>query len=185
MNMWDEAEEHQILTASAKRPMEAKSQDQEPPSVQDLHRLIIGSKDCLFFVAFPLPGSDAKEWNLVRVAYDASLSANLNCLSDGRFLVDFYILHPEDKAYNATNQRYWLEYHKKETILLAEHATTYHLLRPSAESEIPKMGLFGKPRDLHSWTIQLCRAIRRQTISGQNCTARLGNSPCSQRQIFQ
>ena len=123
------------MTASAKRPLESNIATGKPPSIQELHRRLVGSRHCLFFIAFPLPGSDTREWNLVRVVYKASLSANQNCLQDGRFLVDFYILHPEDKTYNATNQRYWLEYHRKETILQAEHGTTYHLLRPSAESE--------------------------------------------------
>ena len=135
MSAWDNNEEHQPLTSQVKRHLDTAIHAVKLPSVQNLHRTLISSRHCLFFIAFTLPGSEQREWNLPRVAYQASLSANQNCLHDGRFLVDFYILHPEDKTYNATNQQYWLEYHKQKSILQAEHAATYHLLRPSAESE--------------------------------------------------
>ena len=135
MNAWGDAEEYQALTSQVKRHLDTGIHAVNLPSMQNLHRTLISSKHRLFFIAFLLPGSEQREWNLVRVAYQASLSANKNCLHDGRFLVDFYILHPEDKTYNATNQQYWLEYHKQKSILQAEHAATYHLLRPSAESE--------------------------------------------------
>ena len=48
-----------------------------------------------------------REWHLVRVAFEATLSTHPDGLCDGRFLVDFYILHPEDKSFNAPDQRYW------------------------------------------------------------------------------
>jgi hypothetical protein len=47
---------------------------------------------------------DYHEWCLVRVAFNDSIGAYPSCLQMGRFLVDFYIMHPADIRYNATNQ---------------------------------------------------------------------------------
>ena len=41
------------------------------------------------------------------------MAVHPDCLSDGKFLVDFYILHPDDSNFNAPNQHYWLEYHPR------------------------------------------------------------------------
>jgi hypothetical protein len=72
---------------------------------------IIASDDKLFFIAHKIGTQDASEWRLVRVALADSLKLHPSCLQDGRFYVDFYILHPADIRYNATNQRYWIHYH--------------------------------------------------------------------------
>jgi hypothetical protein len=105
------------------------------PTLAELHARITQSKDCLFFISYTIPHSNVKEWQLVRVAYSATISANPQYLTDGRFLVDFYILHPEDKSYNAPNQRYWLEYHTELTSTYSDHTPSYHLIRPTRTSE--------------------------------------------------
>jgi len=85
-----------------------------PPEIPPLSTLvanIINSSDKLFFVSHSLGNPSARKWRLVRVAFSNSTSLSPSCLQDGRFLVDFYTLHYSDIRYNATNQRYWLQYH--------------------------------------------------------------------------
>jgi hypothetical protein len=53
------------------------------------------------------------------------------CLTDGRYLVEFYILYSADDRYNATNQRYWLQYHTKGDLLSPSITSDMHLIRPS------------------------------------------------------
>ena len=106
------------------------------PSLTELNALLTRSQDRLFFLSLPLPSSTMSEWHLVRVAFEATLSTHPDCLRDGRFLVDFYILHPDDKSFNAPNQRYWLEYHEANTTVRADHTTSYHLIRPTSDSYV-------------------------------------------------
>ena len=81
-----------------------------------------------------LPGSSAVEWTLVQIDLSASLKGHPSALQDGRFLADFYICHPSDKRYNATNQRYWLHYHPLLTSDIESQHHTAHLIRPTAQS---------------------------------------------------
>ena len=68
------------------------------------------------------------------MAYDITLAIHPRCVEDGKYLVDFYIRHPEDASFNAPNQRYWLEYHHSPSVIRSNHAKTYHLVRPSSDS---------------------------------------------------
>jgi hypothetical protein len=79
------------------------------PSITDLVLLIIGSKDKLFFILHKV-GAGCREWRLVHVALEDSLSLYHACLQDGCFLVKFYIGHPADVRFNAINQQFWLQY---------------------------------------------------------------------------
>ena len=138
-------EEHytevEILAAAVKPPYPVR----QIPSPPELISLLTGSRDRLFFVAFNLPGSEVKEWKLVRIAYDATMKVHPNCVVDGTFLVDFYILHPDDRTYNAPNQRYWLEYHEKDQVQRSNHSSAYHLIKPGAESETYARGCWLQP----------------------------------------
>ena len=58
-----------------------------------------------------------------------------SCLQDGKFLVEFYILHHEDVRQNATNQRYWLQYHPFSEITTPTSSIMTHMIRPSDTSE--------------------------------------------------
>jgi hypothetical protein len=82
-----------------------------------------------------LGNPSAREWRLVRVAFSDSTALSPSCLQDGRFLVDFYVLHYSDVRYNAINQRYWLQYHSPSDIHTPTSSTTTHLIRPSDTSE--------------------------------------------------
>ena len=81
----------------------------------------------------------------MRIAYDATMKMHPNCVVDGTFLVDFYILHPDDRTYNAPNQRYWLEYHEKDQVQRSNHSSAYHLIKPGAESETYARGCWLQP----------------------------------------
>jgi len=62
-----------------------------PPSMTTLGAAIVDSDDKLFFLAHRIPGSNVKEWCLVRVALSATFAHHPGALQDGRFLVDFYV----------------------------------------------------------------------------------------------
>ncbi len=69
----------------------------------------------------------------VPVAFADSISLYPSALQDGRFLVEFYVLHPSDVRYNATNQRYWLQYSEQDGI--SNGHLDAHLITPSDNSE--------------------------------------------------
>jgi hypothetical protein len=75
------------------------------------------------------------EWHLVWVALKASMSSYPLCLTDGHYLVDFYIFHPADSRNNAIHRRYWLCYHHGDDMHRPTSLTESHLLRPSNNSE--------------------------------------------------
>ena len=70
----------------------------------------------------------------MQIALRDSLREHPNCVLDGRFLIDFYTCHPKDKAFNAVNQRYWLEHHPFRELPNPTRLRTTHLLRPSVNS---------------------------------------------------
>ncbi len=103
------------------------------PSITLLAPQIIASTDKLFFITHNIGASHCYEWRLVRVAFTDSISLYPASLQDGRFLVEFYVLHPADIRYNATNQRYWLQYSVHNGI--SNGQLDAHLLTPSDSSE--------------------------------------------------
>jgi len=108
------------------------------PSVPATHLLtaaIIQSTDKLFFVSHSIGSNDAREWRLVRVAFQDSMALYPSCTMDGRYLFDFYICHPSDWRYNAINQRYWLQYHGIDDVATPTLSTDTHLIRPSDTSD--------------------------------------------------
>ncbi len=84
-------------------------QSSSPPTITKLAPCIITSTDKLFFIAYAL-GKATRKWRLVRVAFNESITLYPSALQDSHFLVEFYVLHPADVRFNATNQRYWLQY---------------------------------------------------------------------------
>jgi hypothetical protein len=68
----------------------------------------VKSSDKLFFISNSIGAGNVREWWLVRVALEATMASYSSCLSDGRYLVDFYISHPSDYRYNAINQQRFL-----------------------------------------------------------------------------
>jgi hypothetical protein len=109
-----------------------------PPSAPPLSSLvasIINSSDRLFFISHSLGNPNTCKWRLVRVAFSNSTSLSPSCLQDGQFLMEFYTLHHADVRFNASNQRYWLQYHSIGDIATPTSSTTTHLIRPSDTSE--------------------------------------------------
>jgi hypothetical protein len=112
--------------------------DLHPPSVPPISSLVAGiiaSTDRLFFVSHSLGYPSFWEWHLICVAFLDSTALSPSCLQDGCFLVEFYTLHHEDVWFNATNQRYWLQYHSIGAITTPTSSTTSHLTWPSNMSE--------------------------------------------------
>jgi hypothetical protein len=105
------------------------------PPISLLVRSIINSSDWLFFVSHSLGNPSIQEWRLVRVALSDSTSLSPSCLQDGRFLVEFYTLHFDDVSFNATNQRYRLQYHSIGEIAMPTSSMMTHLIHPSNSSE--------------------------------------------------
>ena len=105
------------------------------PPANALAQSIISSSDKLFFISHNIGTDDCREWRLIRVALDASMSSYSSCLTDGRFIVDFYLGHPDDFRQSAINQRFWLHYLHQDDINTSASATNCHLLRPSDHSE--------------------------------------------------
>ena len=104
------------------------------PSAPPLSLLVAGiinSSDRLFFISHSLGHPTTCVWRLVRVAFSDSTSLSPSCLQDGRFLMEFYTLHHADVRFNASNERYWLQYHSIGDIATPTPSTTTHLIRPS------------------------------------------------------
>ena len=100
------------------------------PTINELHAKLINGHDNLFFVAFE------DEWRLVGIAYKDTMSLHPDCLQDGKFLVDFYILHPKDYWFGAPNQRFWLEYHRPGSSSFVRRKSSYHLIQPTRDSHL-------------------------------------------------
>ena len=104
------------------------------PSIEQLAPAIVRSIDKLFFISHTTTNAEYREWRLVRVALEDSMSLRPTCLQDGRFLVEFYIMHTSDSRYNGINQRYWLQYHRASDITTPTLTSETHLIRPSDSS---------------------------------------------------
>jgi hypothetical protein len=107
------------------------------PSIPAIHLLIasiICSIDCLFFVSHSIGSNDAREWRLVWVVFEDSISLYPLCMQEGRFLFEFNICHPSDFRYNAINQRYWLQYHDLLDIQSPHTTSERHMIRPPNSS---------------------------------------------------
>ncbi len=63
-----------------------------------------------------------------------SSKEHLSALQDGKFLVEFYTCHSNDKYFNAINQCYYLEYHPAQQSRYHTSDQLTHLIRPSASS---------------------------------------------------
>lgn len=76
------------------------------PQLNNLVSATAHGRDKLLLIGYSIPGVAAPEWSVVRVLWESSLSLYLSCLQvqDGHFLVEFFICHPNDTAFNALKQ---------------------------------------------------------------------------------
>jgi hypothetical protein len=91
-------------------PPQPRASNALPPLITYLFPRIILSANKLFFIAHTIGNAASREWCLVHVAFCVSISLYPSSLQDGRFLVKFYVAHPNDMRFNATNQQLWLQY---------------------------------------------------------------------------
>ncbi len=104
------------------------------PAIPKLNTLvcsIIQSSDCLFLISHSISPNEAREWCLVQVAFEQSMSSYPLYLHDGCFLLKFFICHPSNLHVNAINQRYWLQYHTLSNLQSPPSSMDTHLIRPS------------------------------------------------------
>ena len=95
---------------------------------------IIQSRDKLFFIAYNKPNEKRKEWKLVQLDFHQSLKKHSACLQDGKFIANFFIMHPKDTHIPFQHKRFWIEYHK--ILSLKQLHTSYHLINPSDVSSL-------------------------------------------------
>jgi len=107
----------------------------EIPPANVLVQRIITSSDKLFFISHPIGSRDIREWRLVRVAFEDTMSLYSSCVLDGHYLVDFYLPHPSNAHYNAINKRFWLQYHSQDDIVGPTSSAHTHYIRPSDTSK--------------------------------------------------
>ncbi len=105
------------------------------PPLEILTCSIIQSSDKLFFISNRIGLNDAREWRLVRVAFQESMTWYPSCFWDGRFLVEFYFCQPSNSRYNAVNQHLWLQYHTISKLQSPLSSMDTHLIRPSDSLE--------------------------------------------------
>jgi hypothetical protein len=77
-------------------PMLVQPTPPKVPSASLLAAKIVKSANKLFFISHEIPSSEQREWRLVRVHLEDSMALRPTCLTDGRYLVEFYILHSAD-----------------------------------------------------------------------------------------
>jgi hypothetical protein len=103
------------------------------PTFAQIIRSIISSDDKLLFIQYRShPDNQSSEWKLVRINLSLSMDKHPQCLQDGKFIAEFYIVHPSDANSNLPDKRFWLEYHEARYNNIS---TKYHLIRPSDLSE--------------------------------------------------
>ena len=133
-NIESEGEIHSNSPASPRNILETEP---EPPQLQ--HQLsilvpnIIASSDRLFFISHAYDGQRRKEWKIVKLDLKATMEMNPQALTNGKFLVNFLVRHPNDRSYRATQQRYWPSYHDRH-IPMEEHSSSIKFIRPAPEA---------------------------------------------------
>ena len=60
------------------------------PIINQVHAKLMNGQDNLFFIVFK------DKLRLIGIAYKDTMSLHPECLQDGKFLVNCYILHPKD-----------------------------------------------------------------------------------------
>ena len=65
----------------------------------------------LFFINYQVDGLTRREWRLVQIELSESLRLNPQALVNARLLVTFYVAHPDNDTYSASNQHFWKKYH--------------------------------------------------------------------------
>ena len=119
------------------------------PSLADLTSMLLRSDDKLFFISHRIPGASVTEWQLAQVDITTSLKNHPQAFQDGTFLMNFFTCHPSDKYFNASNQRYWLEYHPILEEPNPHRNRTTHLIRPSKDS--PSYAIAEGLRPFRQW----------------------------------
>ena len=95
---------------------------------------LLQSQSKLYFISYNPSNCDRKEWKLISIDVEASISKHPTCFQTGKFLANFFIQHPNDSHLPIQTRRFWLEYHTASTPNQLRIA--YHLIPPSSTSAI-------------------------------------------------
>jgi hypothetical protein len=131
---WNTIEDQPVLYTGPP-PSRAVRHLPSAPPLSSLVAGIINSSDRLFFILHSLGNPTTCEWRLVCIAFSDSTSLSPSRLQDGQFLMEFYTLHHTNVWFNASNQRYWLQYHSIGNIATPTPSTTTHLIQLYNTSE--------------------------------------------------
>jgi hypothetical protein len=104
-----------------------------PPLITDLSPQIITSANILFLIAHTIGNAASCKQCLICFVFSDAISLYPFALQDGRFLVKFYVAHPNDVRLNATNEQFWLQYCNHTAPTFGTMDT--HLITPSDTSE--------------------------------------------------
>jgi hypothetical protein len=96
-----------LYTGPPPSPPQPRASNALPLLITDLSPRIIMSAEKMFFIAHTIGYAASRKWHLIRVAFSNSISLYPSALQDRRFLVEFYVAHPNNARFNATNQRFW------------------------------------------------------------------------------
>ncbi len=109
----------------------------EIPFANTLAQRIVSSTEKLFFISLRIGGSinNIRKWWLIPVALTMSMSSYPSCLEDGKYVIDFYMVHPSNFRFSAINQRFWLQYHSQDNLMGPCSSLDTHLIHPSDTSE--------------------------------------------------
>jgi hypothetical protein len=138
LDIWDEKEiktwVDELTPVDSTIDQTLQTQVMSPlPTAARLASRLVSSNSKLFFISWSLPGCAHREWQLVRVNLAASISHNPECLHNGRFIVEFFICHPNDHKEHPLNQRWWLKYHAGSSTSRLQQGD-YQILRPDDNS---------------------------------------------------
>ena len=92
---------------------------------------LIKSEDKLLFINHE--HNNRREWNLIQVDLQQTLEKNPDVVSNGKFLVEYFVSHPHDSNYSCINQRFWREYHNRLGVYQLHEK--FNLIQPSIDEK--------------------------------------------------
>ena len=92
---------------------------------------LIKSEDKILFINHE--HNNRREWNLIQVDLQQTLEKNPDVVSNGKFLVEYFVSHPHDSNYSSINQRFWREYHNRLGVYQLHEK--FNLIQPSIDEK--------------------------------------------------
>jgi hypothetical protein len=155
-----------------------------PKTASELMALIIQNEDKLFFIRYKIKSLSRSEWRLVQIDLTNSINKNPSALTNGRVLALFFVSHPNDSSFNATNRRFWKQYHYDD--LRYAMSKKYHLVKPDKNEEnyCKQSGLlpYSEWINIHDPDVYLVGPFNFATIQGRKTQDRISYDQWKQLQ---